>query len=141
MLPTLPGRAVFGQSPKPLARGSSPIPKCSGAVTPIEGIDIFPNLLSDGAIDACVGDEEGNAMSEINNVATTDRLVKTFIQNSQSFFGQLRHLAAHMTERQFLENSLLLSAPVAMTVLSDFLNARREQHGAGDIEENFLSIE
>jgi hypothetical protein len=97
--------------------------------------------LSDGAIDACVGDEEGNAMSEINNVATTDRLVKTFIQNSQSFFGQLRHLAAHMTERQFPENSLLPSAPVALTVLSDFLSAQREQYGAGDTEENFLSIE
>jgi hypothetical protein len=46
-----------------------------------------------------------------------------------------------MTERQFPENSLLPSAPVAMTVLNDFLNAQREQHGAGDTEENFLSIE
>jgi hypothetical protein len=46
-----------------------------------------------------------------------------------------------MTERQFLENSLLLSAPVALTVLGDFLNAQREQYGAGDTEENFLSIE
>jgi hypothetical protein len=92
-------------------------------------------------LEACVCVATENEKSEMNNVAITDRRAKTFIQNSQSFFGQLRHLAAHMTERQFLENSLLLSAPVAMTVLSDFLNARREQHGAGDIEENFLSIE